>query len=144
MSASVSLQDSLVIPPSAELNEAAWSAWQMRHAASDRKQAGAIMLGVKCISLALLLLAVFFSGYAAPHHLWVRFVISLTAIVIACQAWDLKRYVFLLGFAAIAVIFNPVVPMFPIDAMVRSSVPSFAALAFVASIVWLRAERRLS
>ena len=102
------------------------------------------MLGVKCISLALLLLAVFFSGYAAPHHLWVRFVISLTAIVIACQAWDLKRYVFLLGFAAIAVIFNPVVPMFPIDAMVRSSVPSFAALAFVASIVWLRAERRLS
>ena len=66
---------------------------------------------MKSVSLAALLLAATSWRSAPNYQLLLDFVVCMAAIVVAQQAVRAKRYLWTAAFAAIAVLFNPVVPV---------------------------------
>ncbi len=66
---------------------------------------------MKSVSIAALLLAATAWRSAPNYQLLLDFVVCTGAIVVVMQAVRAKRYLWTAAFAAIAVLFNPVVPV---------------------------------
>lgn len=97
------------------LDEAAWNAWLNRNAAEDRRNHAFRMEAVRwgCISLLLLAVGLSFQHAFAYPLLGTKvfqFALTLGAIAFAWQTICSRRYVLALGFATVAVLFEPLLP----------------------------------
>ncbi len=66
---------------------------------------------MKSVSMAALLLAAISWRSAPNYQLLLNFVICMGAVVVIMQAVRARRYVWTAAFSAIALLFNPVVPV---------------------------------
>jgi hypothetical protein len=102
---------------------------------------------MKWITMAALLTAAMLWRSAAnsqfPRFL-LGFVVCFGAGVIAIQAVRANKYVWAGGFAAIALLFNPVVPILPFDGEWGRWLALASIVPFAVSLVTLRAQPLLS
>ena len=99
---------------------------------------------MKYVSIATLILAAVFWGYAQPYERILGFVISTGAVLVAVQASRAKKYSWVVGFYVVAVVFNPFLPT-----GIFSGSPAFAVVAvtfglFVFSLYTLKTQPLLS
>ena len=136
MSASVELlepREAQLVKP---LDQKAWETWVGKNRAQDRRKNAAFLTGVKCITIAGLLVAAGFWSHLAPFDLPVTFIVAAGATVAMFQAFHARQFVFVALFAAAAVLFNPVAPVLRFSGdwqraiVVASALPFFVSFRF--------------
>lgn len=65
---------------------------------------------MKWVSIAILLLALFWQPLQ-NHQVALEILICVGALLVVTQAWRTQKYFWATGFVAIAVLFNPIVPL---------------------------------
>lgn len=118
-----------------------WRAWLNKNLLEERQRTAARIKAVKWVCIGVLIATAVvssyvFSPYVSAYQTVVRFAIGLGAIVIMFESFRMQQYAFTALFAAVVLLFNPVVP---------TSAPGgnwviFLAgvLPFVASLVWMK------
>jgi hypothetical protein len=81
-----------------------------------------------------------FTPYVSAYQAVVRFAIGLGAIVIMFESLRARQYAFTALFAAIVLLFNPVLPTFALSG--NGLILLASALPFVASLVWMKDRTR--
>jgi hypothetical protein len=122
------------MPATKPLDEAVWKAWIARGQARDRRDDAARMNVVKGASIVGLLAAATLWSHA-KYEVSVRFIVTAGALVVTRQALRAGHYAFAAVFAVLAVVFNPIAPVFEFSGgwqrvlLVASAVPFLASLA---------------
>jgi hypothetical protein len=92
----------------------------------------------KWFTIAALLLTVLFWKSAQEFWLEVDLVVCVAAAIVMTQAYQAKKYSWAAGFLAIALVFNPMVPVFRPLGDIGLSIVVFSTVPFVVSLVELR------
>ena len=125
------------LPPAAKpLDEAAWQAWSARGRAHDRRSSAVRISAVKWASIAVLLGAAGFWSDLVPFEVAVRFLVTAGAMVVLFQALQARYYEVAVVFGALAVFYNPVVPVFSFSNDWQRAVVAASAVPFVLSLPW--------
>ena len=97
---------------------------------------------MKWVSISSLLLALVWRP-STPYQVVLEILICVSALMVVAQAWRAEKYLWVAGFAAIAVLFNPAIPVgisrtgfFVLDAL--------CIVTFLVSLAVLKTHRRLS
>jgi hypothetical protein len=99
---------------------------------------------MKWVSIAALLLAVAFWNVAPTYQIELNVLVSISAAVVVVQAFQAKKYRWAAGFLAIAVLFNPALPVFRLAGGYSLSLVVLAIAPFAISLVALKPHRLLS
>lgn len=137
MSTSVGFQELCEIrerPPSKRLDEVSWRTWVEKGRARDRRNSAARLMAVKWVSLAGLLVVAGLWSRLAPYDVVARFVLAAGAIVVMFHAIHAEQYALAVMFAAVAVLYNPVAPVFRFSSDWPRAVVLFSAIPFVVSL----------
>jgi hypothetical protein len=127
------------------LDETAWRAWLGKNLLQERQRAAARIKAVKWACIGVLVVSAvassyIFTTYVSAYQAVVRFAIGLGAIVIMFESLRARQYAFTALFAAVVVLFNPLLPTF---ALAGNWVILFAGvLPFLASLVWMKERTR--
>lgn len=127
------------------LDETVWRAWLNKNLLQERQSARARIKAVKWACIGVLMAAAVMSSYVflpyvSSYQAVVRFAIGLGAIVMMFESLRTRQYAFTALFAAIVLLFNPVVPTFPLAG--NRLILLASALPFVASLVWMKERSR--
>lgn len=127
------------------LDETVWRAWLNKNLLQERQSARARIKAVKWACIGVLMAAAVMSSYVflpyvSSYQAVVRFAIGLGAIIMMFESLRTQQYAFTALFAAIVLLFNPVVPTFPLAGSRLILLAS--ALPFVASLVWMKERIR--
>jgi len=130
------------LPPTQPFNETAWQVWVAKGRAHDRRGSAARGKLVRWIPIAALAVTVALWSQAAPYETLVRFLVAAGAMVVMFQSFHDRHYAVAALFAAMALLYNPVVPVFSFSgggwcALVISSIVPFAA-----SLAWHDSRRK--
>jgi hypothetical protein len=93
---------------------------------------------MKWVSITALLLAVVFWRSAPDFQGSLDLVVSGAAAVVLIQAYRAKKYRWAAGFLAVALVFNPAIPVCPLAGVFSLSVVMVAIAPFAISLVALR------
>lgn len=143
MSTSVTLQklqDLRELPMAKPLDEAVWQAWVLKGRAREERSHAARMKTVKWITLAGLLLAAGLRSQLAPYDLGVRFLVAAGAMALTFEAFHTRDYAFGAVFGALALLYNPVAPVFSFSGEWQRALVVASAVPFVASLTWRNAK----
>jgi hypothetical protein len=126
------------------LDEAVWRAWLKKNLLDERQRAAARIKAVKWACIGVLIVAAVMSSYVfAPYvsvyQAVVRFAIGFGAIVIMFESLRARQYAFTALFAAIVLLFNPVLPTFALSG--NWPILLASVLPFVASLMKNRTRR---
>lgn len=99
---------------------------------------------MKWVSGSVLLLTTIFWGLATEYELLLKVVVFMGAIVVLEQAIKERQYVWTIGFATIALIFNPAAPLFQASASGFRLLAFAGAAMFAASLALLKSHPILS
>jgi hypothetical protein len=91
---------------------------------------------VKWASIARLLGAAGLWSRLAPFEVLVRFLVTASALVLMFQAFQTRYYSVAAAFGALALLDNPVAPVFDFSGGWQRGVVVVSAVPFVASLVW--------
>ena len=136
MSTLPELQQSRVFEPPREkpLDQAAWQAWIDKGAAQDKRRSMARVKVIKWVFIVgLLALAVLWSR-ATPYEVVIKFVVASGATVMMFQALRTRQYAFAAVFGALALIYNPLVPVFNFSGEWQRAFVAVSAAPFMASL----------
>jgi uncharacterized protein DUF6804 len=128
------------------LDETVWRSWLEKNLREEREGAAARIKVVKWISIGVLMATAVVSSYVqtpyvSAYQTAVRVVIALGAIIMMFESVRARQYILAALFAAIVLLFNPVLPKFPL--LGNWLILLAGVLPFVASLVWMkeRAQR---
>ena len=120
------------------LDEAIWDKWVAEGEAKNRYQRVLALraLATGCL-VALLVAAVFWSRFSPPYDLIVRFIVACGAVALMLHSFRRRRYVMVLLFVALTLLYNPIVRCFSFSggwqhALVIASILPFAATLLTA------------
>ena len=99
---------------------------------------------MKWASMAVLLLAAVFWRSAPNYQFPLNLVVCLGASVVVVQAVRAKKYVWALGFAAMAQLFNPIMPTFRLFGELNLLLVLASIAPFALSLAALKAQPLLS
>lgn len=132
MSESVILVDS----PEAEgslvvkqLDQTVWQTWIAKNRAQELRNSAAFLRGVKCVTIAALLVAAGFWSHLGPFDLAVRFIVAAGAVIAMLHAFHARHFTLATVFGALALLYNPVAPVlsfsgdWPLAIVVASALP---------------------
>jgi hypothetical protein len=125
---------------SVPLNEALWHSWVEKGRAQDRRDTAVRMRAVTWISVAGLLAMAGFWSRLSQYEVMVKCIVTAGAMVAMFHAIHARRYGFAGVFGALALLYNPVVPVFHFSGDWLRLVAVASAAPFVASLA-LRNER---
>jgi hypothetical protein len=144
MSTSVTLQKTQVVPvlPLVKpLDESVWQAWVLKGRAQDERSHAAGVKVVTWISLVtLLLVAAAFWPYIGPYDAAVRFLLAAGGLVLMFQAFHTRHYALATVFGALALLYNPVAPVFSFSGAWQSAFMMTSAVPFIVSLTWRKAK----
>jgi hypothetical protein len=134
-------QDVLPLPLAKPLDESVWQAWVLKGRAQDERSHAAGVKVVTWISLVTLLLAAAgFWSRIAPYDVAVRFLLAAGGLVLMFQAFHTRHYAFATVFGALALLYNPVAPVFSFSGEWESAFVMASAVPFIASLTWRNAK----
>ena len=122
------------VPLAKPLDEVLWRAWIARGRAQSRHSGAVREKVVKWVSIVGLVAAAGLWSHIPPYDVVVRFVVAAGALAVMAQAFQVRRYAFAAVFGALAILYNPLAPVFefagdwPRTLVVASAVPFAAAL----------------
>ncbi len=99
---------------------------------------------MKFVSIVSLILTVTFWKYAPAYDLAPRFLVALGALVVATQAYRARKYPWTAAFYAIAILFNPFIPVIALDGKLSLSLVVATAALFGVSVLLFKTQPRLS
>jgi|SRR5579871_1295103 len=99
---------------------------------------------VKCLCFAVLFVAFVFSQWIADYEFPLRAVVCPGAAVVALQALHSAKHRWAICFLAIALLFNPAIPVFPLANGLGLVAIVLAAVAFSVSLTKLNSLPLLS
>ena len=76
---------------------------------------------VKCASIAVLLLAMFFGNSPSIYQVALTLAVTMGAILVLIQAFQAKRYWWAAAFFTVAILFNPALPAVRLSGAIGSS-----------------------
>lgn len=123
-------------PPAKPLDEAVWQAWIAKGQAHDQRGSDARGKAVKWLSIAGLLAAAGLWSRVAPYEVVVRFIVAAGAIAVMLQTLHARQYAFAVVFGALALLYNPVAPVFGLSGDWPRALVVTSAVPFVASLAW--------
>ena len=118
------------------LDEAVWNAWVTKNRVQERRNSAARMKAVKWVSIAALIAVAGLGSHLAQFDIVVRFIVATGAIVVMFQAFHAKHYAVAVVFAALVVLYNPVVPPFSFSGNWRHALVLASVVPFVAALAW--------
>jgi hypothetical protein len=126
---------------SSGLDEDVWNAWIQKSIRSERVGTANRTRIVKWICIGVLAGAAVFSETSftaadSGYQISVRFVILLGALAIVLQSLRTRQYGFTALFAAVMVLFNPLLPAF--DFSGKSAILVVSLIPFAASLKWMK------
>jgi len=124
------------LPVSTPLDEVAWRAWGAKGRAQDRRDSATRMKAVKWVSIAALLVAAGLWSQLTPYEVVVRFIVAAGAIFVMFQAFQARNYAVAAVFAALALLYNPVAPVFSFSGDWQRVLVVGSAVPFVVSLTW--------
>ena len=127
-----------------KIDESVWKVWQYRSRLKSERAAGARLAAVRIFSAAALLGALVLWIDASLFGLALKTIVAAGAFVVGWHAASTRRYGIAAVFAGIALLFNPFVAVFNLSGAWGAGSLLIAMGAFLASLVWLRAQRRWS
>lgn len=144
MSTSVTLpktQDVFAPPQAKPLDESVWQAWVRKGRTQDERSRAAGVKAVTWLSVVtLLLVAAGFRSYITQYDVAARFLLAAGGLVLMFQAFHARHYTFAALFGALALLYNPVVPVFRFSGQWQSAFVVASAIPFIASLTWRKTE----
>lgn len=134
---SVQAESGWVPPESTPLDEAAWQRWLAKGVAQERRRNSLQTKTVKVVSIAALFAAVGFWSYLAPFEVALRFLVTAGAMVVMFQALQTRYYAVATVFAALALLYNPIAPLFSFSGEWQRALVAASAIPFIGSFLWL-------
>jgi len=139
MSTLVGLHDTRVaweMPPVKPLDESVWQAWVAKGRAQDARSSAVRHTAVKWVSIAGLIAATGLWSRITPYEVVVRFIVAAGAVLVMLQAFQSRHYAFAAVFGTLALVYNPVAPVFSFSgdwqrvAVLASTVPFLSSLGW--------------
>ncbi len=131
-------------PASRPLDEAVWKAWITKGQVQERRSGAVHLKAVKWVSIAGLLMAAALWSQLAPYEVVIRFVVAAGGTVVMLQAFQTRHYAVAAVFGALALLYNPVVPVFSFSGDWQRAMVAASAIPFVASLTGGRNQERRS
>ncbi len=128
-------------PLSKPLDEGVWQAWLAKGRAQDRRGSAARLKAVNWVSIAGLLAAAGLGSQLTPYEVVVRCIVAAGAIVVMSQAFHARHYAFGAVLGALALVYNPVAPVFSFSGGWQRALVVTSAVPFVVSLAWRNATR---
>ncbi len=123
-------------PPVALLDEAVWRAWAAKGRAQELRTNTAFVKSIKWISIAALLVTAGLWSSVMLYGIVVRFIVMAAAILLMLKSINPRPYTFAAVFGGLAVLYNPVVPVFSFSSAWQRILVLASAVPFAASLVW--------
>ena len=122
-------------PPVAKpLDDAVWRAWVAKGRARERRNAARRFMIVKLFSIVALLATAALWPNLAPFDVLVRFLVAIGSVISILQAFPARHYAFAVLFAALALLYNPVVPVFAFVGDWQRFLVAASAIPFIISL----------
>jgi len=99
---------------------------------------------IKWVSIVALMLAIVFWRSAPAYQAELNILVTIAAVVVLIQAFQSRKYSWAAGFLAIALLFNPALPVFRLAGGFGLSLVVLAIALFAISLVALRPNPMLS
>src|SRR4030095_2212639 len=123
-------------PLSKPLDEVVWQAWLEKGRMQDRRSSAALGRAVKWVPIAGLIAAAGLWPHLTPYEIVLRFGVATCATIVMLQAFNAKRHAVAVVFAAIALLYNPVAPVFSFSGDWQRALVVASTVPFIASLVW--------
>ena len=125
------------VPPVAEpLDELKWQSWLAKGREEERLSNGRCITAVKCLAIAVLLAAAGLWALLVPYAMGLRFVVTVSAIVVMVQAVRTRYYVAAAAFGVLVPLYNPFAPAIDFSANWQRVLVGATILPFAASLFW--------
>ena len=118
------------------LDEAVWQAWIAKGRARDSKGRETRMKVLKWGSIVALLAVAALWSQVVSYEILIRFVLAAAAVGMMFEAFNKRQYALLAVFAALAVLYNPVAPVFGFSGNWQRAFVVASAIPFVTSLAW--------
>jgi hypothetical protein len=118
-----------------------WHDWQERNRLQDLHGVALRAKLTKYASIAVLLLALVFWGYAVDFQILLRFVVCAGAARVAFLAGAVRRYDWASLFIGVALLYNPVFPPLAFTGRAAFFLVIASLIAFAASLFLLKPRR---
>ena len=123
-------------PAAMPLDGAVWAAWVARGRAQDRQSSARRVRAVKWASIAALLAAAGLWSYLTPFEDAVRLLVTASSMVVMFRAFESRNYAVAAAFGALALFYNPVLPVFPLAGNWQRAIVVVSSVPFLASLAW--------
>lgn len=123
-------------PPVKPLDEAVWQAWQAKGHAQDRQGRETRIKVLKCGSIVALLAVAGLWSQLAPYEVVIRCVLGAVAAGMMFEAFNKRQYAVGAVFAGLALLYNPVAPVFSFSGNWQRALVVASAVPFVTSLAW--------
>jgi hypothetical protein len=124
-------------PPQCEpLKETVWQGWVEKGRAQDRLDIAGRAKAVKWVMAAALLAVAGLWSSVTPYDIVLRFALAAGAMIAMFQAIHARQYAFAAVCGAIALLYNPVAPVFTFSGDLQRAAVVASAAPFFASIAW--------
>ena len=139
MSKAVAVRESTTAwesPPVKPLDEAVWQAWKAKGRAQDQRGRETRIRALKWGSIVALLAVAGLWSQLAPYEVVIRCVLAAVAAGMMFEAFNKRQYALAAVFAGLALLYNPVAPVFSFSGNWQRAVVVASAVPFVTSLAW--------
>lgn len=112
-----------------------WQAWLERNRLQDAQGLDLRTRLTKYAAVAVLFLTILLWSYAGGYDLLVRFAVCAGAVRVAFLAAAARRYTWATLFVGMAILYNPVLPVFPFSGRLYLVIVIASIAPFAASLV---------
>jgi hypothetical protein len=142
MSSENQINSSWIAPTATPLNETLWLAWLAKGRVIERRKRAEMRVLVSIVSSAVLLVGAGVWSHLLGYDVVVRFAVALGALFITSRAIQSADYLLAGIFGTMALLYNPVAPVFSFSGNWQRGFVVGSALLFIASIYWPAREAR--
>ena len=121
-------------PPVKPLDEAVWQAWKAKGRAQDRQARDARIKALKWGSIVALLAVAALWSQLASYELVIRCILAAAAVGTMFEAFNKRQYALGALFPALALLYNPVAPVFNFSGNWQRALVLASAVPFVISL----------
>ena len=123
-------------PPATKLDERAWQAWLTKGRLQEEQSSRVRLEAVKIVSIVGLLTAAALWSYVAPHEIVLRFAVAAASLFVMFHALRSGHSVLGVLFGAVALVYNPIMPLFTASGDLQRVLLAVGSTPFIASLGW--------
>ena len=128
--------NTLTTPASKPLDEAVWQAWKAKGRAQDKRGRETRIKALKWGSIVAFLAVAGIWSQVPSYDIVIRCVLAAGAIGVMLEAFNKRQYALGAVFAGLALLYNPVAPVFGFSGNWQRALVVASAIPFVTSLAW--------